>query len=293
MQDYMIFVDTSADIEPAYAAANDIRFVPMHYTLGAEDRLCDEMQDEEILTRFYNGQKNGDLTQTSQISPGVYLDLFTPLMQEGKDIIYISLSSGLTKTFDNVMLAQAELKESFPERTLYPVDSLSASAGLGLLAEAAVEGREKGLSAKENADRLTELAGKLCVTLMVDDLMYLKRGGRLPATTAIIGTMLNVKPILCLNPEGKLSTLTKKRGEKPALKELVSLYAEYRDASLGNHVYVIHGSASERADHMIDLVREVDGTTKITKMMEGPIIGAHTGPGTILLIYFGDRTKLK
>lgn len=293
MQDYMIFVDTSVDIEPDYAAANDIRFVPMHYTLGAEDRLCDKIQDEELLARFYDGQKKGDLTQTSQIAPGVYLDLFTPLMKEGKDIIYISLSSGLTKTFDNVMLAQAELKETFPDQTLYPIDSLSASAGMGLLVEAAVDGRKNGLSAKENADRLKELAGKLCLILMVDDLMYLKRGGRIPATTAVIGTMLNVKPILCVNPDGKLSTLTKKRGEKPAMKELLNLYTQYRDPSLGNHMYVIHANVSGRADSMIEMVRGVDADTKITKMMEGPVIGAHTGPGTVILSFFGDRTKLQ
>lgn len=293
MQDYMIFVDTSVDIEPDYAAANDIRFVPMHYTLGAEDRLCDKIQDEELLARFYDGQKKGDLTQTSQIAPGVYLDLFSPLMKEGKDIIYISLSSGLTKTFDNVMLAQAELKETFPDRTLCPIDSLSATGSMGLLVEAAVEGRKNGLSVKENAERLTELAGKLCIVLMVDDLMYLKRGGRIPATTAVIGTMLNVKPIICVNPSGKLTTLTKKRGEKPAMKELLNLYTKYRDPSVGNHMYVIHANASERADSMIAMLQGVDPETRISKMMEGPVIGAHTGPGTVILCFFGDRTKLQ
>ena len=149
MHDYVIFVDTSADIDPAYAAANDIRFVPMHYTLGSEDRCCSHMEDDDLLKRFYDGQRKGDLTQTSQITPNVYLDLFAPILAEGRPVIYLSLSSGLTKTFDNVLVAKQELDEEYPAAKLYPVDSLQATGGIALLAEKAVENRAAGMSAAD------------------------------------------------------------------------------------------------------------------------------------------------
>ncbi len=293
MQDYVIFLDTSADIDPAYAAANDIRFVPMHYTLGKEDRCCSQMEDAELLKRFYDGQRKGDLTQTSQITPNVYLDLFSPILAEGQSIIYLSLSSGLTKTFDNVLVAKQELDEEYPAAKLYPIDSLQATGGIALLTEKAVANRAAGMSAADNAAFLKEAAHQVCLCLMVDDLMYLKRGGRCPATTAVLGTMLNVKPILIIADNGSLATINKKRGEKLALKELLNQFQNARDASLGNRAYVMHADCEARAQTLADMLRAEDPAVDITIIGESPIIGAHTGPGTILLTFWGDRSKLK
>ena len=293
MQDYVIFLDTSADIDPAYAAANDIRFVPMHYTLGNEDRCCSRMEDDDLLKRFYDGQRKGDLTQTSQITPNVYLDLFSPILAEGRSIIYLSLSSGLTKTFDNVLVAKQELDENYPAARLYPADSLPAHGGIGLLAEKAVENRAAGMSAADNAAFLAEAASKICLCVMVDDLMYLKRGGRCPATTAVLGTMLNVKPILIIAADGTLATINKKRGEKLALKELLTQYLNARDTSLGRHIYLNHADCKGRAETLAGMIQAEDPETYFTIMSESPIIGAHTGPGTILITFWGDRSKLK
>ena len=293
MHDYVIFVDTSADIDPAYAAANDIRFVPMHYTLGSEDRCCSHMEDDDLLKRFYDGQRKGDLTQTSQIPPSVYLDLFAPILAEGRSIIYLSLSSGLTKTFDNVLVAKQELDEEYPAAKLYPVDSLQATGGIALLAEKAVENRAAGMSAADNAAFLADAAHKVCLCVMVDDLMYLKRGGRCPATTAVLGTMLNVKPILIIADDGTLATINKKRGEKLALKELLTQYMNARDASLGNRCYLTHADCRGRAETLAGMIKTENPDADITIMGESPIIGAHTGPGTILITFWGDRSKLK
>lgn len=293
MQDYVIFLDTSADIAPAYAEANDIRFVPMHYTLGNEDRCCSEMEDPALLKRFYDGQRKGDLTQTSQITPSVYLDLFSPILAGGRSVIYLSLSSGLTKTFDNVLVAKQELDENYPDAKLYPIDSLQATGGIALLAEKAVENRAAGMSAADNAAFLKEAAHQVCLCVMIDDLMYLKRGGRCPATTAVLGTMLNVKPILIIAPDGTLATINKKRGEKLALKELLTQYLKARDTSLGRRVCLNHADCQARAEALAEMIRAEDPAAEITIMGEGPIIGAHTGPGTVLITFWGDRSKLK
>lgn len=292
MKDYIIFIDASADIDRDFAASHDIRFVPMHYTLGKEDRLSTGPEPIEIMKQLYNGQRNGDMTQTSQITPQTYLDTFTPVLKEGKEVIYLSLSSGLTKTFDNVCMAKAELDEQFQDVHIYPVDTLSATGGIGLLTEAAVKNKENGMSASENAENLKELSHKVCHVFMVEDLMYLKRGGRISAATAMIGTVLNVKPILIIAPDGSLTTLRTKRGVKGALKELISTWEATRDKSLGDRIYVVHADAQDRADAIISAAKNIDPDVDPAQDMLCPVIGAHTGPGMAAIIYFGDREAI-
>ena len=289
MKDYVIFMDTAGDLSETYIKENDIRLVPMHYTLGKEDRICAKMEDEALLKRFYDGQRGGDLTQTSQITPQVYIDLFEPELKAGRDVIYISLSSGLTKTFDNVNLAKRELEETYKDAHVYPVDSLMASGGEGILTIFAAENRKAGMSAEENAALLAERAHKTNLIFMVDDLMYLKRGGRIPASTAVIGTVLNVKPIMHLDTVGKITPLTKKRGEKMALKELVTIFRKTYDPSMGNYIYINHADCAPRAEKLKEMLLAEFPNLDITTMMMSPIIGAHTGPGMICILYFGDK----
>lgn len=288
-REYVIFTDASADVDRNIVKAGDVRFVPMHYTLGGEDRVCSDIEEEALLKKFYDGQRGGETTQTSQITPQQYIDVFEPYLKEGKSVLYLSLSSGLTKTYDSVCLAIRELEDTYTDAKVVAVDSLAATGGMGLLIEEAVSNRNKGMSIDDNAAWIEENRLKVGMFFVVDDLMYLKRGGRIPATTAVIGTALNIKPILEVDNEGKLITIDKKRGVKPALKELAAKYSEKRIAGMRNRVYIVHGDSADKADALEALIREIDQKADITKMMLSPIIGAHTGPGMAAVIFFGER----
>lgn len=289
MNDYLIYTDASADIAPAVIEKYDLRFVAMNYTVGEEERLCSNLESPEFLKKFYDAQRAGKETHTSQITPHFYAETFAPLLAAGKSVLYLSLSSGLTKTFDSVNLAAAELAEEYSDAKVVAVDTLCATGGMGLILEAAAQNREAGLSIDENAAWLNEHRQEVVHWFMVDDLMYLKRGGRIPATTAVLGTALNIKPLLKIDGEGHLITLEKKRGYKLALKELAAKYAAARDENR-NRVYIVHGDCPQHADELERLVREVNPNADITKMLLCPIIGAHTGPGMAAVIFFGNRS---
>ena len=293
MKEYVIFTDASADIDPETVKDPNLRIIPMFYTVGEEERQSSGRETEEEKKELYEAQRGGDVTHTSQITPQQYIDCFTPELEAGKDIIYLSLSSGLTRTFDNVNMAKEELSEQFPDAGIYLVDTRSATGGMGLLSELALENRARGLSAEENAKNLQDAVKKVCHVFLVEDLMYLKNGGRIPAATAVIGTMLNIRPILVIDREGKLITVAKKRGEMPARKELVRRFKESRDPEFGHRVYVVHGDAPEKAEALAGMVREEDPEARIAVRGLCPVIGAHTGPGMAAVIYFGDREKIE
>ena len=292
MNDYVIFTDASADVEESFVKEHDIRFVPMHYTLGKEDRISNGPEEIGVLKRFYDGQRKGDRTQTSQIAPQIYIDNFEPELREGRDVIYLSLSSGITKTFDSVQIAKAAMEEKYPESHIYPVDTLGAAGSMGIMVERAVQNREAGMDVGENVADLKARSHECIILLMVDDLMYLKRGGRLPASTAVIGTVLNVKPIMFLAPDGTLLPFAKKRGEKIALKEILRLYLATRNDKFSNRVYISHADCEERVQKLSDMIHEEDPTVDIVPVMMSPIIGAHTGPGMISVCYFGDKDHM-
>ena len=170
-----------------------------------------------------------------------------------------------------------------------PVDSLCATGGMGLLLECAIRNQKNGMTIEENAKWLNENKGKMTLWFMVDDLMYLKRGGRIPATTAIIGSALNIKPILEVDAEGKLITIEKKRGPKMGLKALENKYKTQRNDAYGNRVYIVHGDCEEYADEVEKMIKKENPNADITKMMLCPIIGSHTGPGLVAVIFFGEK----
>ncbi len=288
-QSYVIFSDISADIPADYAKENDIRFISMRYSLGDEDRVCEEIEAEEILKRFYDGQRNGDLTRTSQISPQIYMDVFTPVLEEGRDILYLALSSGLSSTYQSSCLAAGQLREQFPEREIVCVDSLAATGGMGLLLEAAVQNRKEGMALLKNGKWLEENRLHVCHWFMVEDLMYLKRGGRVSAATAVVGSALNIRPVLKIEEDGTLKNFAKARGTKRALNSLVDYYEAASDKKPGERIYVLHADSRENAEYLEEKVKQINPQCSVTKMMLSPIIGAHTGPGMCAVVHFGRR----
>jgi len=286
---YEIFTDLSADIAPEVVAQYGIRMLPMSYMVGDEARICEHFENEETLHAFYAAQRQGLTTKTTQITPQAYKDTFAPLMRDGVSCLYLSLSSGLSGTYAASMLAAEELNEKYPAAKLVPVDTLSATGGIGVLAEQAAINRDKGMTIEENAAQLESVRQDLAHWFMVEDLMHLKRGGRVSAATAIVGTALNIKPILKIAADGTLSSFDKKRGVKSAMAQLVEYWKESSAHEEGERVYVIHADAPERAEALKEAVLAVNPTARVTVTFLCPVIGSHVGPGMCAITHRGKR----
>ncbi len=287
MNDYMICMDASGDIIRDAALENGIEFVPMEYSLGEEMRTSHGCESEDMLKKFYDGQRNGDLTKTSQISPYMYEEYFKKFLEIGKSILYFCLSSGLSSTYQSAMLAAESLKEDYPESEVLPVDTLAATGGIGLLAEKAIANRKNGMTIHENLESIRAVIPKLRHYFMVQDLMYLKRGGRVGAATALVGSALNIKPILKIDENGKLVTVDKKRGNKAAMSSLFTFFQENYNPELDKKIYICDADTPELAQSLAEKVKEAAPKAEIRRTMLSPIIGAHTGPGMLSMILFG------
>ena len=290
MRDYAVFVDSSADMDILFLEKNDIQIVPMRYTLGDKNYEYCKMETEEKLKRFYDAQRKGEFSQTSQVTPQQYINAFSPVMERGLDILYLSLSGGLTNSRDSIHLAEMELTDRYPDIRIVPIDSLSATGGPGLLAELAVYNRKAGMSLQENADMLEEKKHQICHLFLVEDLLYLKHGGRVSAASAIVGTALGVKPILVIDENGALRVVSKQRGKKHAVADLLDRYQRSRNAE-DHRISIVHADASDLASELVEKAGRIDPKANITCGFLNPIIGAHTGPGMAAIIYFGDRTE--
>lgn len=287
MEDYVICMDASGDLLREIAGENGIDFVPMEYSLGEEMRTSHGCEDETVLKRFYDGQREGDMTRTSQISPYMYEEYFRKFLKEGKSVLYFCLSSGLSNTYESSMLAAGNLKEEYPRQEVLPVDTLAATGGIGILVERAIENKRNGMDIRENYEAVRALVPKLRHFFMVQDLMYLKRGGRVSAATAIVGSALNIKPILKIDENGKLVTIDKKRGNKAAMTALFTYFKDNYDPELGNTIYICDADTPELAEALVEKVKAEAPDVVIRRMMLSPIIGAHTGPGMLSMILLG------
>ncbi len=290
--DYEIFVDVSLDIDKEFLEQYDVKFVPMEYMLGEETFLCDRPETDEMMHDYYEKLRRTVPTKTSQIAPFHYVSVFEPYVKEKKSVLYLSLSSGLSNTYESARMAVEMLKESYDEVSVEVVDSLGATGGMGLLIEAACRHREAGMGLEENAAWLRENAIRINYWFKVEDLMYLKRGGRISAATAVIGTALNIKPILTVNKEGGLDTIAKKRGDVLALKYMVERFAETFDESFGETVYLCCSDCRETAEKLKKMLLEIRPELKVKITMLSPVIGAHTGPDMVALIHYGKDRRL-
>ena len=279
MTDYLIFMDAAGDISPETAAEGGLLFVPMEYTLGEDVHVCRGPQPADALERFYKGQRSGDMPHTSQISPYLYEEFFTPYFERGCSALYLSLSSGLSSTYQSACMAASALKERFPKQSLVPVDSLGATISMGLLADRALKNRKEGLSLEENRSDLVAIRKKQRTYFFVDNLDYLKRGGRVNSAYAFIGTALNVKPVLEIDLEGRLINIDKKRGSHMALREIVRRFSEEYDPSYPDPVYITHSDNEASARLLEEEVHKAFPELPVRSSILSPIIGCHTGPG--------------
>lgn len=283
---YLIVMDASADIDSKVFLEEDIRFIPMQYSLNEEMRESKGIESEELLKSFYDSQRSGELTKTTQITPYQYINFFSKLLNEGYSILYLSLSSGLSSTYQSAMLAASELNDEHKDEKVYVVDSLGATGGIGVLLELACKYRKEGKSIEENCALLNNAKLKLHHFFMVQDLMYLRRGGRVSGATAVVGTVLGIKPILKIDENGKLVSFTKRRGNKLALEELAKLFNENYELN-DSPIYVVDGDAKELGDFLASEIKKLIPEAVVKRNMLSPIIGAHTGPGLVAVCFIG------
>lgn len=283
---YLIVMDASADIDSKVFIEEDIRFIPMQYSLNEEMRESKGIESEELLKSFYDSQRSGELTKTTQITPYQYINFFSKLLNEGYSILYLSLSSGLSSTYQSAMLAASELNDEHKDEKVYVVDSLGATGGIGVLLELACKYRKEGKSIEENCALLNNAKLKLHHFFMVQDLMYLRRGGRVSGATAVVGTVLGISPILKIDENGKLVNFTKRRGNKLALEELAKLFNENYELN-DSPIYVVDGDAKELGDFLASEIKKLIPEAVVKRNMLSPIIGAHTGPGLVAVCFIG------
>lgn len=286
---YKIVTDASADLTPQLVKEGGVCAIPMNYDLGDEQFVCDGATSQETLKNYYNAMREGKMTRTSQISPQQYVDFFRPFCERGENLLYLSLSSGLSSTYNSSLIAAGELAEEFPNVTICCVDTLAATAGMTLLLEKAVENREAGMSIEENAVWLEENRLNVCHWFMVDDLMYLKRNGRISPAVAFVGAALGMKPLIRIEEDGSLTNFEKKRGRQAALDRLVEHYKESSEKPTGEHVFIPHTDAEDAANYCEKMVKKLNPSAVVTKVLMGPVIGCHVGPGFCAIAHFGKR----
>jgi DegV family protein with EDD domain len=287
MNNCVIVADSCCDLPSKLADELGVVIIPLSFMLkGIEyHNYLDERQISS--SDFYNLVRSGEQSTTSAINSETYKAIFSPLLSSGSDIIYICLSSGLSASYQFSALAAAELAEEFPDRNICMIDSLSASMGMGLLVYLAAKKKELCASFVELRDYIEEIKHRVCHWFTVDDLNHLRRGGRISLTTAAIGIMLNIKPVLHVDIDGHLVSVSKARGRKKSLEELVERMAATAVEPESQTVFVSHGDCLPDAEYVAELVRSRFGVKDIVISSIGPVIGSHSGPGTAALFFLG------
>lgn len=289
MLSYALLTDSTADITGKMAKEIDVQSIALKFTI--EDKMYDgnmETNGYPIKT-LYNKLREGIPSTTSQINTGEFVDFFESYLKNDIDVLYLGFSSGLSGTVQSAIIAQKELRAKYPERKIIVVDSLCASMGEGLLLYLAAKKRLLGESIDDVANWLETNKLKLCHWFTVDDLHHLKRGGRVSAAAAIVGTVLGIKPVLHVDDEGHLIAMGKVRGRKASLDALVKKVEETAFNPSEQTMFISHGDALEDALYVKSQLQKLYKVKEVEINYVGPVIGAHAGPGTIALFFLGEK----
>lgn len=284
-RDFVFFTDSTCDLPLDIYEKNDIKVMSLTYEMGGNEyRDINGLSHED----FYKKMRAGNAVKTSQITPDTFENTFTGMVEQGKGVLYIAFSSGLSGTYNSARIAGENIKEKYPDARIRIVDSLCASLGEGLLVYKAIQLMNKGKSLDEIADWVEENKLHLCHMFTVDDLMFLHKGGRVSKTSAIAGTILGIKPGLHVDNEGHLIPLAKVRGRKQSLNWLIE-NMEKRIGNWENDTFAIcHGDCIEDAKYVADTVKKKFGIKNCIINYTGSVIGSHSGPGTMALFFMGD-----
>ena len=289
MSDFLITTDCGADLPDEYLKENNIFCAQLTCTICGETHGGRKPQIP--YDKFYSLMREGNLPKTSQVNPDEAKEYIEGVLEKTKKVLVLGFSSGLSGTYNSFRIAADEIMEERKDVQIQVVDSKCASLGQGLFVYKVMEYRNSGKSFEETADYAREIAGKIVHVFTVDDLNHLYRGGRVSKSAAFFGTVLNIKPVLHVDDEGKLIPLEKVRGRKKSLLRLVEMMGEqmgsYKDEN--DIVFISHGDCIEDAEFVRDEVKSRYGIEKFMINHIGPVIGAHAGPGTIALFFMGDR----
>lgn len=292
MSDFILSCCSTADLSKEHFENRKISYICFHYFLD-EKQYEDDLGQSMTLDDFYKAMENGAMTKTSQVNVTEYEEYFESFLKEGKDILHLCLSSGISGAYNSAVVAQNMLQEKYPDRKIYVVDSLCAACGYGLLMDELADLRDAGKSVDELHQWAEENKGKVHHWFTVTDLKYLVRGGRVSKASGFVGNMLNICPVMCVAFDGTLKPIQKVRTKKKVLEALVNKMAEYTEngAEYQGKCYISHSACEEDAKSLIQQVEEKFPHLKGKVLMGniGTTIGSHTGPGTIVVCFWGKE----
>ena len=288
MRDYIIATDSCCDFDDNLIRELDLTVIPLSVHLGQDHfrNYPGEMPESHV---FYTRLSKGEPAQTSAPNVEAFKDAFRPFLEAGKDVLYLGFSSALSATYQNAAMAVEELREAFPDAVIRAVDTLCASMGQGLLVDLAVQEKRKGKSLEEVASFVQETIPHLCHWFTVGDLSQLRRGGRLSAGKAIVGNLLNIKPVLHVDHEGRLVPMESAKGRKKSVEALVRHMEETAIAPETQRIYISHGDCLGDAEVLAAAIQSKLGVASVTIGDVGPVIGAHSGLGTLALFFLGKE----
>lgn len=282
---YRIITDSCSDLDSQMIARLDLVVVPLNVECGGQVFEDGKIDPKE----FYNGMRSGKTYKTSAVNPQRWAQEMEPILSGGEDLLVLAFSSGLSTTYQSAVIAAEELKEKYPQRKMQVVDTLAASLGQGLLVYYAAQQRQAGKSMEEVAQWVEDNKNHLAHWFTVDDLMHLKRGGRVGAATAVMGTMLQIKPVLHVDNDGKLINMSKARGRKAALNALTEHVAQEGLPGQNDVMFICHSDCIEDAEFVANAVKEKYGVKEVYIHYIGSVIGSHTGPGTVGLFFLAEH----
>ena len=285
MSNYQILTDSGCDLPAEMLEKLNVKTASLNLLFRGQT-LADSV--DQGIQEMYDALRAGEAASTSAINPSGWAELMEAELAAGQDVLVITFSSGLSTTYQSAVIAAGELAEKYPQRKLRVVDSLCASLGQGLLVWYACRKRDEGAALAELADWLESEKGRICQWFTVDDLMYLKRGGRVSAATALVGTMLQIKPVLHVDEEGRLISMSKVRGRKASVEAMAKKFDELGISGENDTVFICHGDCREDAEYLAGLLKQ-RGVREVFIGYTGAVIGSHSGPGTLAIFFRGQR----
>ncbi len=285
---FRIATDTSANLPTAYLQAENITVIPFTFHTDSGEQSCMDTASFDAKA-FYTAMRNGEKVTTSQIPPQRFVEYLTPMLQAGEDVLFVSMSSGISGSYASSKMAANQLKEEFPERKIFTVDTYSASLAEGLVVMKAVECRKQGMDIEQTYHLLRAMRHRIAQIFTVGDLRYLKRTGRLSNLEAAVGTVLQIKPLLKGDPEGKIVCFAKVRGRQRAIEEMAKRYAELVVEPETQTVCIAHADCEADAQILASLIRRAKAPKDILIVDYEPVTGSHVGPGALALFFLSDE----
>lgn len=285
---FVVITDTSANIPKRITDARDIKVIPFFYYIDGIEQVCDDIEAFDGDGYYAMMKANTEVT-TSQITPQRYADFFEPFLKAGHDVLFVSMSSGISGSFSACSVAAMQLMEEYPGRIVRPFDTMGASMGEGMLAIYAADCRDNGVSLDETMNLLCAQRGRICQIFTVDDLVYLRRSGRISNVTAILGTVLKIKPLLKGDENGHIVAFGKVRGRRRSIEAIAERYDRLVAHPESQIVYIAHASCENDADYLISLLNSNNPPKEIIKIGYEPVTGSHVGPGALALFFEGGE----